>query len=111
MEKETQNKIQELQVLEQNLQNFMLQKQTFQAQLSEIENALNELSKTKKQTYKIIGPIMVSSSKEELEADLNNKKDILNLRIKNLEKQENLLREKATKLQSEVIKNLEKKKK
>lgn len=103
--KETQEKIDKLQLIEQNLQNILIQKQTFQAQLLEIENALKELT-NKKEAYKIIGAIMVSSKKEDLEKELNQKKEILDLRLKNIEKQEEKIKEGATKLQSEVMKNL-----
>jgi chaperonin cofactor prefoldin len=44
--------------------------------------------------------------KEELKKDLLDEKDIFELRIKNIEKQENKLKEKAKELQSEVLKNL-----
>ncbi|MCX6711842.1 MAG: prefoldin subunit [Candidatus Woesearchaeota archaeon] len=105
--KETEQKIAELQLLEQNLQNFILQKQTFQAQFLEVDNALNELNNSK-EAYKIIGPIMVHSTTEELKKDLNSKKEILNLRIKNIEKQEDKLKEKADSIQSEVLKQIKK---
>ena len=66
MNKETEKKIQQLQLIEQNLQNIVMQKQAFQMQLMENENAFNELDKTKKNAYKIIGTIMVSSNNEDL---------------------------------------------
>ncbi len=96
-----------LQLMEQSLQQFLLQKQTFQAQLMEIESALNELSKTDK-AYKIVGNIMVSSNKDELKKDLESKKEIISLRIKNLEKQEEKIKENASKLQEEIIKGMKK---
>jgi prefoldin beta subunit len=105
--KETEQKIAELQLLEQNLQNFILQKQTFQAQLLEVDNALKELNNSK-EAYKIIGPIMVHSTNEELKKDLNSRKEILNLRIKNIEKQEDKIKEKADLLQSEVLNQIKK---
>ncbi|MFH0936265.1 MAG: prefoldin subunit [Candidatus Woesearchaeota archaeon] len=105
--KETEQKIAELQLLEQNLQNFMIQKQTFQAQILEIENALKELD-ISKECYKIIGPIMVHSTKEDLKKDLNSKREILNIRIKNIEKQEEKIKEKADSIQSEVLKQIKK---
>jgi len=71
--KDTEEKISQLQLIEQNLQNFLLQRQQFMAQLTEIESALNELKDTQK-SYKIIGNIMVDSSKEDLEEDLKKKK-------------------------------------
>lgn len=106
---ETKQKISQLQLLEQNLQNFLLQKQQFQAQLMEIESALSELEKTDT-AYKIVGNIMVSSKKEKLQEDLKAKKEMLELRVKTLEKQEEKIREKASKTQSEVLKEMKEKK-
>lgn len=106
--KETQEKIVQLQQLEQNLQAFLMQKQSTQTQLLEIENALEELDKTKGETYKIIGPIMVGTDKNNLKKELEEKKEIVNLKLKNLEKQEELIKEKATKIQAEVMEKLQK---
>ena len=99
-------KIEQLQLLEQNIQALLVQKQTFQSQLLEIENSLEELKKVKERPYKIVGPIMVLSDKEELTTELENKKEVLDLRIKSIEKQENDTRERAKKLQEEVINTL-----
>ncbi|PIN81514.1 hypothetical protein COV11_01950, partial [Candidatus Woesearchaeota archaeon CG10_big_fil_rev_8_21_14_0_10_30_7] len=60
-----QEKIQRLQMIEQNLTNISVQKQQFQNQLFEIENALKELKDTK-QAFKIVGNIMIESSKDTL---------------------------------------------
>ena len=49
---------------------------------------------------------MVLSEKDDLKTGLTSKKEIIELRIKNMEKQENQLREKATKLQDEVMKEM-----
>ncbi len=112
MNKETENKISQLQMFEQSLQNFLIQKQQIQTQLIEIESALKEL-KDAKTAYKIVGNIMVGAKKEELEKDLNKKKETVQLRIKTIEKQEKQIKEKAEVLQKEVMKELkpEKKKK
>ena len=104
---DTQEKIQRLQMIEQNLQNFMAQKQQFQSQLFELENALKELGTTS-QAYKIIGNIMVASDKEALTKDLEQKKEIAELRISSIEKQEKQLKEKAKKIQEEVMGNMKK---
>ena len=106
MNKETEKKIQQLQLIEQNLHNIIMQKQAFQMQLAEDENAMKELDKTSKNAYKIIGTIMVSSSREELKKELKEQKDILDLRIKSLEKQENNFKEKAEEIQKEVMKDI-----
>ena len=101
--KETEQKIARLQLLEQNLQNFLMQKQSLQTQLNEVSGAVEELKKSKGNVYKIVGNIMVLSEKNNLEKDLNSKKELIELRIKNLEKQEEKIREEATELQNEVL--------
>lgn len=106
MNKETEKKIQQLQLIEQNLNNIVMQKQSFQMQLMENENALSELEKTKKDAYKIVGTIMINSNKEDLKKELNEQKEILDLRIKNIEKQENNFKEKAEDIQKEVMKDI-----
>ena len=103
--KETEKKINQLQMMEQSLQSLLMQKQQFQLQQVELESALKELENVN-EAYKIIGNIMVLSKKEDIKEDLNSKREIAELRIKNLEKQENQFREKASKLQSEVLKDL-----
>ena len=106
LSKETEEKIMQLQLLEQNLQNLLLQKQTFQTQVLEIETALEEIEKVKDSAYKIIGSVMVLTKKDELKKDLFSKKEILELRIKNLEKQEQKIKEKSQEIQKEVAKEI-----
>jgi len=105
--KEAENKLGQLQMLEQSMQNLLMQKQQFQLQQVEIESALKELENVN-EAYKIVGNIMVLSKKVDLKADLTSKKEVIELRIKNMEKQENQLREKASKLQNEVLKGMSK---
>lgn len=106
MDKESERKVQELQLIEQNLSNSLMQKQTFQARLLENENALKEIETSKKQSYRIIGNILVAMDKEKLKKDLTNEKEIFELRIKNIERQEEKFKEKAQQLQAEVLKDL-----
>jgi len=101
-----QEKINKLSMMEQTLQSFLAQKQTFQAQLMEIDSALDELKKTDK-AYKIVGNVMVFSDKESLISDLNQKKETVELRIKSIDKQETKMREKTSELQSEVMKEMQ----
>lgn len=102
----TGRKIQELQMLEQTLQNLVMQKQAFQIEINETTNALEELKKTKEEAYKIIGQIMIKTKKEDLEKDLEGKKKILDLRMKNIEKQESHLKDKVSSLRDEVMAKL-----
>lgn len=109
MDKETEQQIGQLQLIEQSLQSLMLQKQNFQAALLECETAIKELEKSKGEAYKIVGGIMVGSDRAELTKDLNSKIDILRLRIKNIESQEKSIGDKAKKLQEQVVEKLRKK--
>ena len=102
MNKETEEKIGKMQLLEQNMQNFLMQKQQFQSQLIELNSALEELGKSET-SYKIVGNIMVLSNKDDLKKDIESKKEMAELRINSIEKQENELKEKAQKLQKEVL--------
>ena len=105
--KETEQKISQLQMFEQSLQSFLGQKQQFQVQLVEVESALGELDGSGK-AYKIVGNIMVEADKNELKSELQSKKEMLELRIKTMEKQESQVRERASKLQSEILKKIKK---
>ena len=95
-------KIQQLTMIEQTMQQYLQQKQQIQAQLMEFESALEELGKTEK-AYKIVGNIMVSTEKDVLKKDLEEKKNIFDVRLKALENQENKLKEKAKKLREEAM--------
>ena len=105
---DTQEALHRLQLIEQNVQQFLMQKQQFKSQLNELESALNELKETP-EAYKIVGNIMVKSSQESLTEELTNKKEMVELRISTLEKQEHQLQEKAETLRKEVMKKLEEK--
>ncbi len=108
MDNDTEQKVAQLQLIEQNLQNFVLQKQMFQTQLLEIESALTELIKVK-EAYKIVGNIMVANNSDALQKELKQKKELVELRIKNIEKQENSIKEKAGSLRDDVLKKLKNK--
>lgn len=105
--KEAEQKINQLQMFEQSMQSILAQKQQFQNQLVEIESALSEVD-TSKESYKMIGNVMVLTSKDDLKKDLQGKKEMLDLRIKAIEKQESQMKEKATKLQEDVLKHIKK---
>jgi prefoldin beta subunit len=97
-------RIQELQILDQNLQNMLLQKQAFQIELRETQAALKELEKSGDEVFKIIGQLMIKADKKTMKEELLNKEKIIELRIKSFEKQELALSEKLGELQREVLK-------
>ncbi len=107
VDKETEQEIQQLSMLEQNMQNTSVQKQRFQAQLMEIESAMEELEDTD-EAFKIVANIMVKSDSNKLKTQLSEKKEVLELRINSLEKQESKLQEKAEELQKRVLGKIEK---
>lgn len=106
IDEETARQIQELQLLEQNLQNFLLQKQAFMLEQNETENALEEIKKTDEDVYKIIGQVMLKSKKAAVEKELQHKKDIIELRVKAIERQEEQIKEQLIKKRDEVMKKL-----
>lgn len=97
-------KIQEMQILEQRLQNSILQKQAFQMELAETNSALSELEKSGDDVFKIIGQLMIKSEKSKIQEELSNKQKILELRIKSFEKQEEIITKQLDKLREEITK-------
>ncbi|MCS7109267.1 MAG: prefoldin subunit beta [Candidatus Micrarchaeota archaeon] len=82
----------ELQSLQQQLQIISLQKQQMKIQSDEIDHALKEVENAKGDIYRLVGPILLKSSKEEVVKDLNDKKATLEARLQILEKQEDRIR-------------------
>jgi len=106
IDKETQEKIQELQSYEQTLQSIMMQKQAFSMELSESINALEEITKSKDDVYKLVGNIMIKTDKTIVEKELKQKTDLLQLRLKSIEKQETDIGKEAEELRTEVMKKI-----
>jgi len=93
---------QEYLILQQQLRNVLIQKETIKLQIAEIDTALDELEKTKEEkVYKVVGNVMIKKSKEEVEKELKEGKEDLQIRVESLEKIEKDLIEK--------IKNIEEK--
>ena len=109
MNAETKEKLEQLQNLEQNINTLIAQKQQFQSQGMEIENALVQMEDTEK-VFMIIGNIMVASTKEKAKKELGEKKEIVELRLKTIDKQEQKLRTKAGELQQDVMVEIKKEK-
>lgn len=103
IDKETEEKVREMQILEQNLQGLLMQKQAFQLELNETINANEALQSSKGDVYRIVGQIMLKSEKKEMEKDIDEKKHLLELRIKSIEKQETELRASLERLRNFII--------
>ena len=103
MSDEKNKNIQEVQFLEQNLQNLLFQKQAFQMELTETQSALKEIENSQDDSYKLIGQLMIKISKSKIKEELSDKEKILNLKIKNFEKQEKYLSEKLEQIRKQII--------
>lgn len=106
LDKETQEKIQELQSYEQTLHSLLIQKQAFQIELTETENAFLEIGKSKDDIFKLVGNIMIKAEKKKVEEELKRKKELLSLRLNSIESQESSLIDKAEELKKEIMKKI-----
>ena len=99
---EMQNKISKVQILEQRLQSYIMQKQAFQGNLLEVENALGEMDGSN-EVFKIVGNIMLKVEKEKISKELKDKKEILDKKIAEIDKQEAKIKEEVLPLQEELM--------
>ena len=97
-----QESLQKLQVIEQTLHTQSAQRNALQAQIMEVENAVRELADAK-ESWRIIGNIMVKTESTKLKTELEEKKESLQTRIAGVERQEKKLREEMQKLQNEIL--------
>jgi len=87
----------------QQLINVSMQKQQFQMQLSALEAALAELKESSEEkVFKIIGPIMIEKNSKDMKKELEEAKESIDLRIKTLTKQEELLIKTLNKLKAKI---------
>ncbi len=107
IDEETNKKIQDLQLLEQNFQNILMQKQTFQIESNETITALEEVEKAQKDVFRVLGQIMVKADKNDLKKELKGKKELLDLRMKAIEKQELSMREQIERLRGDIVNKLQ----
>lgn len=93
--------------LRQQLQVEMTQKQTLQLQYNEIKRTSEEVEKSSEseKLFEMVGQVLVSKSKKDVSAALKEKLEILEFRLKNINKSV----EDLTKRLQEAQKNLEKK--
>jgi len=99
---ENQNEdLQEMQILDQNLHNLLLQKQSFQMEKSETKSALAEIEKSD-EIFKIIGELMIKTDRQKSKEELLSKEKILDMRIKSIENQEGLLSKKLEDLRGKL---------
>ena len=99
---ENNEKIIELQNIENKISVLMSQRHQFQIQEQEIASALLYLEGSKT-VYKMIANIMVLTTEEKMKKELEEKQELLKIRIKSIDKQEKSCREQIATLQKEII--------
>lgn len=103
---EIQEKISKLSNLEDNTKRLSQQRQSFQAELVEVESALDNIDDSKP-TYKLLGNFLVKKESADVEEELKQKQNVLSRRIKALKKKQEEAQEKIDDLQSEIMKEAE----
>ncbi|MEM0243337.1 MAG: prefoldin subunit [Candidatus Aenigmatarchaeota archaeon] len=104
----SEEKQREFLILQQQYQTVIVEIETLKLRDKEINETLEELQNTEKnEVYKLVGNVLVKKTKDEIIKELNEEKELIELRFKNLEKQKQKIEEKL----EEFRKILEKKEK
>jgi len=108
LDQETQQKIQELQMMEQGFQQLMMQKNAFSMEGNETELIIKEVEKTSGEVSRIIGnQVVIKTTKEEILEDMKNKQKLIETRMKDIEAQEKEFTEKIDSVREEVMKKIQ----
>ena len=93
-----------LEQLQQNLQTITMQKQQVEAELGEVEKALEELNKAPEsdQIYKYAGSLLLKVTREAILKELEERKEVANTRNLVMTKQENRFKESVKELQTKI---------
>lgn len=106
---ETKMAIQEIQLLEQNFEQLMQQKHLFNMEIGETDLAIKEVEKAEGDVFKLVGgQVIVKTKKENLSSDLKHKKDLLEVRMKSMEKQEKEFSDRIEELRQQIMKKIAK---
>ena len=102
LDEETQQQIQELQMMEQSFQQLLMQKNAFSMESNETDLIIKEVEKTSGEVSRIIGnQVVIKATKEEILEDMKNKKKLIDTRMKTIIEQEQ--DRKSTRLNSSHI--------
>lgn len=101
---ELQTQLVKLQQLQDQLNRLLTEKNVIDSELREVNKILQELSQLPSGTtvYKIVGNLLVKTDKETVQKELDDRKEILELRSRTYQKQESLLRTQLEDLQKKV---------
>ncbi len=97
--------VSQYQQYQQQLQAVLIQKETMQLQIMELDKAVEELNATKNdKAYKIAGQIMVIKPVDDLKKELAETKEAIEVRMQSLGKTEEKITSKLKELEGELRK-------
>jgi prefoldin beta subunit len=105
---QVQERLLRLQQLQQTLQSILGQKQQVEIEVTEIDQALSELQKLADDAviYKATGSLLFKSEKARVTVELTERKELLNMRVSILGKQEERLRSQLKDVQTRLQQDL-----
>ncbi len=108
LDEETQSQIQELQMMEQSFQQLLMQKNAFSMEANETDLIIKEVEKTNSEVSRIVGgQVVIKSTKEDILAEMEKKKKLIELRMKSIEEQEREFSSKLESLRKEVMEKIQ----
>ncbi len=100
---QAQHIVMQLQQYQQQLQLLVMQRQQMELQLAEINAAVDALKTvTGDEVFRAVGPILVKSKKADVDKILADAKEIIDLRVKTVQKQETKVKEKVKELTEKI---------
>ncbi len=102
-EEQLKNDVEEFEKTRQQLMGVSSQKQQLQFQATAMGKSLEALEKTKeKKVYKAVGNILILSDTADVQNELKDQKEVADLRLKSLQKQEDSIVQKLNKLKAKI---------
>lgn len=102
-EQESSDVMQKFQEHQQELQSIIYQREAMRMHLQEMEGSIKELSSAKSDVFKAVGAILIKTDAETLKKELADEKELIEVRLKSLEKQEKIVRDKLVAIQNKLI--------
>ncbi|MBT7102213.1 hypothetical protein HN935_01755 [archaeon] len=108
LDEETQQQIQQLQMMEQTFQQLLMQKNAFSMEQNETDFIIKEVEKTEGEISRIIGnQVVIKTTKEAILEDMKKKKELIDTRMKSIDEQEKEFSEKIESIRNEVMKKIQ----
>ncbi|MBN2042902.1 MAG: prefoldin subunit beta [Candidatus Aenigmarchaeota archaeon] len=92
------------QIYQQQMQNVVTQKAALTMERNELKKATEEIENSKEESvYKIAGPILVKADAAKVKKDLEERLEFIDLKVKSIEKQEGMIRERLEDLRTKLM--------